>query len=462
MSENIFAQYGLRPELTEVLAELNFSALTPIQEQSLPLILKGKDIVGQAKTGSGKTAAFGLPILNEIDVNNKELQALILCPTRELALQVTTELRKFGRKIKGLHIATLIGGQKGKEQRESLDKGAQLAVATPGRIADFTEKNLIYIDGIKTLVLDEADKMLEMGFAAELKIILRNLPQDKQTLLFSATFPETISGLSKKYQKNAQHLVIEDEEKNDILQLAFECSQKEKLQTLTRCLQQYPAERTLVFVNMKATANELCSHLRELGALVDTLHGDLDQREREKVMTLFSNKTVRVLVATDIAARGLDIENLEAVVNYDLPADSDTYLHRIGRTGRAGAKGLAITLIDPRDTVELVPFEEITGLGFERPSLGFKNQFGLIPELKQPLMSTIVISAGRKDKIRAGDILGSLIKDGGIKGEHIGKIDIKDGHSYVAIHFAFAADAFEHLKVGRIKGKRYPVKLLKA
>ena len=461
MSENIFTTFGLRNELVEVLKELQFTQLTPIQEQSIPLLLKNKDVVGQAKTGSGKTAAYGLPILNTVDTSHKNLQALILCPTRELALQVATELRKFGRKIPGLHIATLIGGQKGKEQREALDNGAQIAIATPGRISDFISKDLIDIDDIQTVVLDEADKMLEMGFAAELKIILRSLSPERQTVLFSATFPETIEGLSRKYQKNATHLVIEDEEKNDITQLAFETSAKEKLQTLTRCIQQYPVERTLIFVNMKATANDICAHLKELGAIVETLHGDLDQREREKVMTTFANKSTRILVATDIAARGLDIENLEMVINYDLPRDSETYLHRIGRTGRAGAKGLAITLIDPRDTVELVPFEEITQGKFERPTLGFKNQFGLVPEVKMPLMETLLISAGRKDKLRAGDILGSLTKDAGLNSSQIGKIDIKDNHSFVAINFSMVQKAFEHLKNGRIKGKRYPVKHLK-
>lgn len=461
MTENIFANYGLRSELVEVLKELQFTALTPIQEQSIPLLLKNKDLVGQAKTGSGKTAAYGLPILNTIDTNHKNLQALILCPTRELALQVATELRKFGRKIPGLHITTLIGGQKGKEQREALENGAQIAIATPGRISDFISKELIDIWDIKTVVLDEADKMLEMGFATELKIILKSLPPERQTVLFSATFPETISGLSKKYQRNAIHLTIEDEEKNDIAQLAFESDPKDRIQTLTRCLQQYPLDSTLVFVNMKSTANEICKHLQDLGAIVDTLHGDLDQREREKVMTTFANKSTRILVATDIAARGLDIENLDLVINYDLPHDSETYLHRIGRTGRAGAKGVAITIVNPRDTVELVPFEEITGEKFERPTLGFKNQYGLVPELKIPLMNTLLISAGRKDKLRAGDILGALTKDAGLKSDNIGKIDIKDNHAYVAISFAFAQQAFEHLKAGRIKGKRYPVRLLK-
>jgi ATP-independent RNA helicase DbpA len=212
---------------------------------------------------------------------------------------------------------------------------------------------------------------------------------------------------------------------------------------------------------MKSTANEICKHLQDLGAIVDTLHGDLDQREREKVMTTFANKSTRILVATDIAARGLDIENLDLVINYDLPHDSETYLHRIGRTGRAGAKGVAITIVNPRDTVELVPLEEITGEKFERPTLGFKNQYGLVPELKIPLMNTLLISAGRKDKLRAGDILGALTKYAGLKSDNIGKIDIKDNHAYVAISFAFAQQAFEHLKAGRIKGKRYPVRLLK-
>lgn len=461
MSENQFSSLPLSSELLTVLQELGFAEMTPIQQESLPLLLAGKDIIGQAKTGSGKTAAFALPILNKIKIEESYLQALILCPTRELATQVVGEIRKLGRRLPGLQVLSLTGGQSGREQVQSLENGVQIAVGTPGRVADFVTRNRVDLSAVKTVVLDEADKMLDMGFADEIKTVMSDLPGSRQTVFFSATFPESIEHLSRKYQRHVTPVIIEEEESNAIEQLVYDCEDDDKANTLLRVLQQHPSDSTIVFCNTRIAVDTLSDLLTQQGVPAGALHGDMEQRERDRVMALFRNKSHRILVATDVAARGLDIDHLELVINFDLPLSPEIYVHRIGRTGRAGKTGVAVTLAHPKDTLKLTAFSEATGGKFQRPSLGFKNQYGLNKNLREAPMRTLSISGGRKDKLRPGDILGALTGDAGIAGTEVGKIEIQDKISYVAVSNKMADTALQKLRDGRIKGQKFQVKFVK-
>lgn len=464
MKQSDFNSYPLSAEILTVLQELGFDKLTPIQSESLPVLLSGKDLIGQSKTGSGKTAAFALPILNKIKLRDQNLQALVLCPTRELAAQVVTEFRRLGRRHEGLKVIALVGGQPARLQAEALANGAHIAIGTPGRVLDLAERGRIDFADLETLVLDEADKMLDMGFKDEIEALLRAIPTSRQTVFFSATFPDVIQNLSKKYQKNPVTVKIEETENSisTIKQIIYETETNDKVNTLIRVLQQHPSDSTLVFCNMKLTVNEIAETLEKQNVSCGCLHGDLDQRDRDRVMTMFRNGSYRILIATDVAARGLDIENLELVVNFDLPSQPETYVHRIGRTGRAGREGVAVTLADPRDTLKILEFETLTKSKMERPRLGFKNQFGLDKKLRTATMQTLSISGGRKDKLRPGDILGALTGDaGGLSAADVGKIEVQDKYSYVAISADVADEAFKRLRDGRIKGHKFQIKFVK-
>ncbi|MBO9665820.1 MAG: ATP-dependent RNA helicase DbpA [Bdellovibrio sp.] len=462
MEQQPFSALTLSPELLTVLEELGLKTMTPIQSQSIPVLLAGKDLIGQSQTGSGKTAAFVLPILNQIDLKLKSLQAVILCPTRELAAQVLTEVRKLGRRHEGLQVIALTGGQPTREQAQALENGVQIAVGTPGRILDLVNRDRIDFNSVKTLVLDEADKMFDMGFAAEIKAVIKEIPQTRQTVFFSATFPESVLDLSRRYQKNPVRVVIESApESLQIEEIAYETEDSQKTNTLIRVLQQHQAESCLIFCNTKAAVAELTEGFSQGKVTVASLHGDLEQRDRDRVMAMFKNGSYRILIATDVAARGLDIDNLELVINYDFPLQPETYVHRIGRTGRAGKSGVAVTLIHPEDTLKLLEIENLTNRKFQKPSLGFKNQFGLNPEWRETLMQTLWISGGRKDKIRAGDILGALTGTAGLKSSSIGKIEVHDKHSFVAISASHTKTAFDRLRDGKIKGQKFQVRILK-
>lgn len=443
--------------------ELGYKELTPIQEQSIPLLLNGKDIIGQSKTGSGKTAAFSLPILNKIELSNQNIQALIICPTRELANQVVGEIRKLGRRKVGLKVLPLIGGQTGREQALALSHGVHIAVGTPGRILDHMTRERINLQDVQTVIFDEADKMLEMGFEKELRSIMKEVPTKRQTALFSATFPDSIQALSRSYQKSPMKIIVEDPEGQSaaIEQITYETEPEYKTNTLMRVLQQHISKSTIIFCNMKATVNEITESILENGVNCACLHGDLDQKERERVMAMFRNGSIPILVATDVAARGLDIDSLEMVVNYDLPLQPETYVHRIGRTGRAGRTGIAISLAGPKDTLTLIELEKLTGGKFLRPNLGFKNQHGLNKFAVQASMQTLSISGGRKDKLRPGDILGALTgAGGGLNATDVGKIEMHDNFTYVAISSNSINQALTHLRTGKIKGHKYQVKIM--
>ena len=456
-----FNSLSLSPDLLQVISELGFTTLTPIQAQSIPLLLEGRDLVGQSKTGSGKTAAFALPILQKINLQVKEPQALILCPTRELCTQVAREIRKFGRRFPGLQVLMLSGGQPVRDQTKILEKGVHIAVGTPGRLVDHLTRKTLDLRHISTLVLDEADRMLEMGFEKEMEQILKATPKDRQTLFFSATYPASIESMSRNYQRNPVRVTIEEkEETHDIQQIFYAVSPEEKPQALLTLLQKHMPESSLAFCNLKSTVTEATQFLLESGVSAGCLHGDLEQSERDRVMAKFRNHSIRVLVATDVAARGIDVENLDIVFNVDLAVTPDVHVHRIGRTGRAGKKGLAISFVTDREGLRFEAVQTYTDDKFPLETLDLKISKKALP--LEAKMETLFISGGRKEKIRAGDILGALTGDaGGFKGSDIGKIEIHDRFSYVALSTEIAQKALQTLKNGKIKGKKLRVEMVK-
>ncbi len=454
---------ALSEALLSVMGELGFDTLTPIQVEAIPLILAGRDLVGQSRTGSGKTAAFGLPILQRLSLETRELGALVLCPTRELSMQVARELRKFGRGLPGLTVVTLTGGEPARAQSLALEQGAHVAVGTPGRVIDHLQRRTLRVHKVATVVLDEADRMLDMGFLAELERILKALPPSRQTVFFSATFPDSFEALSQKFQKDPVRISVptESHEQADIRHLVVQVDPAQKLKALRWCLETHPHESALVFSNLKRTVAELGETLHHAGVSVDTLHGDLLQPERERVMAKFRNGSTRVLVATDVAARGLDVQQLELVVNFDLPDEPDVYVHRVGRTGRAGKKGLAVSLCTAEDREYLPGIERAIGRQLESVTLPqatrAKDSHAATPDLGAT-MATLRILGGRKDKLRPGDILGALTGEAcGLQGTDIGKIEIQDNVSYVAVNKNVAKTALAGLIAGRIKRMRFKV-----
>jgi ATP-independent RNA helicase DbpA len=465
--DSSFDKLSLSDALIAVVAELGYTQPTPIQTAAIPALLDGQDLVGQSKTGSGKTAAFGLPILQRIDIGKRAVQALILCPTRELVTQVAREIRKLGRGHPGLSVIELVGGQPARPQRDALGRGVHIAVGTPGRLLDHIKRKALVLEDLKTVVLDEADRMLDMGFGEEVGNILRVLPEARQTVLFSATFPESIEALTKSYQRNAKRVTIETpvEEFNDIRQLELVSDRRDKLHNLCWALHNFPHESALVFCNFKATVADLTGTLRDAGLSVDRLDGDLDQFHRDQVLARFRNQSVRILIATDVAGRGLDVKGLDLVINYELPSQPDIYVHRIGRTGRAGSQGVAISMTSGTGDSRLVAAEEVTGQKIETIEMASDRsqaQGSLMRSLaREPKMETILISGGRKDKIRPGDILGALTgKAGGLRGSDVGKIEVHERLAYVAVARLQAHEAVSRLNRGRIKSKKFRATLV--
>lgn len=350
-----FDEIELQAPILRAIEEMGFEEMTPIQAQAIPVVIEGKDIIGQAQTGTGKTAAFGIPILQSIDTKNKNLQAVILCPTRELAIQVSEEMHKFAKFMHGIKILPIYGGQEIVRQIKALKAGTQVVIGTPGRVMDHMRRKTVNFDGVKLIALDEADEMLNMGFREDIETILKDVPEDRQTLLFSATMPQPILDIAKTYQKDAVQIRVVKKELTvpNIEQYYYEVNPKTKLETLTRLLDMYSPKRSLVFCNTKRMVDELVSSLQARGYFAEGLHGDLKQQQRDRVMNSFRNGKTDILVATDVAARGIDVDDVEAVFNYDVPSDDEYYVHRIGRTGRAGREGRAFTLVVGREVYKL-------------------------------------------------------------------------------------------------------------
>ena len=456
-----FPALALLPELRAGIDALGYTTMTPVQAQALPIILEGGDLIAQAPTGSGKTAAFGLGLLHRLDPTAPLTQALVLCPTRELADQVGKQLRKLATGIPNVKISILCGGIPLGPQLASLTQHEpHVVVGTPGRILELMQRNVLQPGAIRTLVLDEADRMLDMGFEDAIRDMVRRLPKSRQSLLFSATFPEAIVALGKAMLRgDAQEVRIDGgAEPATIEQLFFEAEHGRKAPLLAALLLHYRPASCVVFCNMRKSTEEVVGSLAHYGFSALALHGDMEQRDREEVLVRFANRSCSVLVASDVAARGLDVEDLGAVVNYDLPSDADTYLHRIGRTGRAGREGLALSLSLPDELSRQTVIAERLGRslrwGQMQPLTGRPGQVPAAP------MATLRIDAGRTDKLRPGDIVGALTGEAGLKVEAIGKIDVYATRSYVAIARGQAETALSRLRAGKIKGRKFRVSRL--
>lgn len=453
MNTTDFSSLPLSAEMLHNLNELGFKEMTPVQAQSLPPILQNADVIAQAKTGSGKTAAFGIGLLHKLNVKNFKVQSLVLCPTRELADQVAKELRRLARGTHNIKILTLCGGMPFGPQLGSLRHGAHIIVGTPGRVLAHLDKGSLLFGALNTLVLDEADRMLDMGFIEEIDRVIAFMPEQRQTLLFSATYPEEIMQLSASIQKDALNIqTISAESANPITERFYELEQKEKLPMLIKIFAHYKPENVIVFCNTKLESQEIARHLRQKEVDALAIHGDLEQIDRTDVMVQFANKSASVLVATDVAARGIDIKELSMVINYDLPHDEAIYTHRIGRTGRAGEEGLAFSFYTPDEARDADLYRNGKRLFEEASALDEVSSF----EMKPPNV-TLVIEGGKKEKVRPGDILGALTGEAGIAAKHIGKIDIYERQSYVAIERSMVDEAHKQLKNGKIKGKSFSV-----
>lgn len=455
-----FSSLRLRDALLKNLETLGFHEMTPIQAQSLPVMLANKDVIAQAKTGSGKTAAFGLALLNRLNLDKFAVQVLVLCPTRELAEQVSEELRRLARLIANIKILNLSGGVPMRGQKHSLSHGAHVIVGTPGRIQKHIDEDSLSLNQVETLVLDEADRMLDMGFYDDIDAIIRYCPTQRQTLLFSATYPAEIKKLASKFMQNPQRIIVEENDVQiDIEQIFYELkNQKEKFALLRKILLHHKPASALIFCNTKDQTTQLAGMLKDKGFAATALNGDMEQHQRDVAVIRFKNQSSNILVATDVAARGIDVKDLPMVVNYDLAFERDVHTHRVGRTGRAGSKGLAVSLTLPADAERLCAIED---------GLGKPAAWGRVEQLHdaemsppKPEMITLCLSAGKKDKIRPGDILGALTKDAGLPGNAIGKIEIRRFDSYVAVKCEKAKQAMHHFETGKLKARRVNVKKL--
>ncbi|MBS4068842.1 MAG: ATP-dependent RNA helicase DbpA [Sulfurimonas sp.] len=456
MNNKDFSNLPLTKEMLHNLNEIGYKEMTPIQAESLPFILEGRDVIAQAKTGSGKTAAFGIGLLHKLQVKKFRVQSLILCPTRELADQVAKELRMLARFSHNIKILTLCGGTAFGPQLGSLRHGAHIIVGTPGRILKHLKKETLSLEDVDMLVLDEADRMLDMGFSEEINEVLGFVPKEKQTLLFSATYTDEIMGISASIQKDAVNVkTTSTEVANKITERFYEVQNSQKLNTLINILSNFKPENVIVFANTKAEVQEIADTLQKNRIDALAIHGDLEQYERNDVLVQFANKSCPVLVATDVAARGLDIKELSMVINYDLPHGEETYTHRIGRTARAGMEGLAFTLFSAYEADKADEYKNDSRLFEDATTLKTVNGFEMKPQ-----NITLVIEGGKKDKVRAGDVLGALTGEAGLDGSSIGKIDIYDKQSYVAIESKKVDEAHEKLKNGKIKGKKFSVWIL--
>lgn len=511
-----FDNLQLNEKILRAVKEMGFEAASPIQAQAIPLALSGKDLVGQAQTGTGKTAAFGIPILEMLDTSLKKPQAIILCPTRELAIQVADEIRKLAKFMHGAKVLPIYGGQNITNQIRSLKNGVNIVVGTPGRVMDHLRRHTLKTEYLKMMVLDEADEMLNMGFREDIEVILSQLPEERQTLLFSATMPKAIMELTKKYQNHAKVIKVVRKELTvpNIEQFYYEVRPKKKLEVLCRLLDMYSPKLSVVFCNTKRMADEVAGQLKNRGYFAEGLHGDLKQSQRDRVMKKFRSGRVDILVATDVAARGIDVDDVDAVFNYDLPQDDEFYVHRIGRTGRAGRTGNAFTFVAGKEIyklrdimrycktkIKLKPIPSLNDVQNTRTENLMTEISGIIDDnnlekyidsidefindsdytaleiaaafLKRMLqenenepaddvfedtgaqegMARLFINIGRKSGARPGDILGAIAGESNISGDLVGAIDMHDKYTFVEVPKETAAEVIYSMRKAKIKGK---------
>lgn len=529
MEINNFNELEIKEEIKRAVADLGYENPSPIQARAIPTMLEGNDVIGQAQTGTGKTAAFSIPILEKIDVSDKKVQAIILCPTRELAIQVSEEIKKLSSHMRGLRTLPVYGGQPIQRQIKALKSGVQVVIGTPGRVIDHINRKTLKLSNIKMVVLDEADEMLDMGFREDIETILTNVPEERQTALFSATMPKSILDLTKKYQNDPVHIKVVRKELtvSNIKQFYIETRNSNRLEVLTRVVDVYDPKLTVIFTNTKKGADELVSNLQARGYSADSLHGDMKQAQRDIVMEKFRASTIDILVATDVAARGIDIDDVECVINYDLPQDEEYYVHRIGRTGRAGREGIAFSFAFGRDMRRLRDIERYTKSKIEKhpiPTVADvegkkisqffdsiketleegkmtkqvqwveefceKEEYSLVEicaaivknsigdeekmEIKEERsrdnnnngrnnrrknrsaadMTRLFLNVGRKQKVQAKDILGSIAGETGVKGSHIGNIDVYDKYTFVDVDKDMAKTIITKMKNRKIKGNK--------
>ena len=462
LKTNAFATLDLAPATLANLEQLGYLEMTPIQAASLPVALAGTDLIAQAKTGSGKTAAFALALLAKLNPRWFSVQAMVMCPTRELADQVTVEIRRLARAQDNIKVVTLCGGIALRGQRASLENGAHIVVGTPGRIMDHLERGYLVLDGLNTLVLDEADRMLDMGFFDDIAKVVKQTPNERQTLLFSATYPEGIEKLARQFMRTPQQIKIEaPQAQSQIEQRFYEVTRANRLETVGKLLMHFRPVSTLAFCNTKQQCKDLVDLLQQQGFNALALYGELEQRERDQVLAQFSNRSCSVLVATDVASRGLDINQLEAVINVDITPDPEVHVHRVGRTGRAGASGLALSLASMNDmgaVGKIEQYQHFSSTWFGLETLTTANTDPLLA----PMVS-LQILGGRKEKIRPGDVLGALTNDEGgpsYTRDQIGKNQVTEFCTFVAVDRQIASAACAKLNAGRIKGKSVKVRMM--
>lgn len=514
-----FEELNLYPQILRGIEEMGFEEATPIQARAIPVMMEGNDVIGQAQTGTGKTAAFGIPLLQKVDVQDKRTQAIVLCPTRELAVQVAEELRHLSKYMHGVKILPVYGGQDIGKQIRSLKGGTQIIIGTPGRVMDHLRRKTIRCDFVHTIVLDEADEMLNMGFREDIETVLGYLPEERQTVLFSATMPGPILEITKKYQKDAVTIKVVKKELTvpSIEQYYYDVKRKDKVEVLSRILDVYNPRLSLVFCNTKRMVDEVTSALQGRGYFAEGLHGDMKQVQRDRVMNSFRNGKIEILVATDVAARGIDVDDVEAVFNFDLPQDDEYYVHRIGRTGRAGKSGRAFTFVKGKEVYKIkdiqryckakilakpIPsMDDVTQIKLEK----IMNRIGTVIEeedltrtidavekyvnesdytamdiaaafLKLALggkeeqqaaptefefgdtgaeegMVRLFINIGKKQNVKPGDILGAIAGESGIPGKLVGAIDMYDNYTFVEVPREYGKDVLNAMANAKIKGK---------
>lgn len=453
----LFSSLALAAPLQRALTEVDYREMTPIQAASLPAILEGKDVVAQAQTGSGKTAAFALQLIATLDTSISKIQSLVLCPTRELADQVSREIRRLACFVPNVKVLTLCGGVPARIHLNSLTHQPHIAVGTPGRILDLLRKEALPLQALKVLVLDEADRMLDMGFADDIGDIIDQTPTQRQTLLFSATMPEPIRAFSRRFQNKPLDVTVQANASEVLItQLFFEVDAAQKSDALTSLLLHYHPESAVIFCNTRDAVRQLAAELAERGFSVLALHGELEQREREEMLVRFSNRSSNLLIATDVAARGLDIKELPMVINFDIATDADTHLHRIGRTGRAGSEGMALTLCARHEIPRANLIEAQSG-----EALRWQKIPAATIAAGKPLYSpfiTLSIDGGKQDKLRPGDVLGALTGDAGLPKDAVGKIDVFPTRTYVAIARDWGDKATQRLRDGKIKGRVFRIR----
>jgi ATP-independent RNA helicase DbpA len=469
MTSSSFATLPLAPAMLANLGTLGYHEMTTIQAQSLPPVLEGRDLIAQAKTGSGKTAAFGIGILHKLNPAWFAIQGLVLCPTRELADQVANELRRLARGEGNIKVLTLTGGAPMRPQIASLEHGAHIVVGTPGRIRDHLGRGTIALDKVQTLVLDEADRMTDMGFYDEIAGIVSACPARRQTLLFSATYPDDIRRATADFLNNPVEVIVEAQHAAEqIEQRFYEVGFDERDQAVGRLLKHFKPVSTLAFCNTKVHCRELADELRAQGFSALALYGELEQRERDEILVLFANRSCSVLVATDVAARGLDIASLGAVINVDVSKDTEVHIHRIGRTGRGSESGLALSLCAPNEKKWVKLIEDYQGAPVRWHDL--KELDDDREEAAPAPMVTLCVMGGKKDKLRPGDLLGALTGDAGLSKEQVGKINVFEFMTYVALDRHVAERAFQRLNAGNklgpdfgnIKGRSFKMRFIEA